>query len=251
MITHSTFASQFAFAPEHTLHIGVERESFLVKQSEIVPAAFEVLKMLPQPRFGYELSACQLEDRIGPCQLAQLPNELKRNDMLAKEALSLLGLRRLFLEVAPDSMPLDHYPSKRYDEIVAKITKERLLAACQVTGTHVHVGMPDADTAIRVHSAVIPYTDELCQMGDHSGGRRLQIYRIMAADYQPIAWRDWDHFEAYAIEHDFANDPRSCWHLIRLSVHGTIEFRMFGSPRSNDDVVNWAERCYSMCRDAL
>lgn len=251
MLTLSTFASQFAFVPEHALHIGVERESFLVQHGEIIPAAFEVLKMLPQPQFGYELSACQLEDRVGPCRLAQLPDELTRNDKLAEEALSLLGLKRLFLEVAPDTMPLDHYPSSRYDRIVESMGPERLLAACQVTGTHIHIGMPDHITALRVYNAVIANVDELCRLGDHSNGRRLQIYQIMAADHLPIAWQSWDHFEAYAAEHQFLNDPRSCWHLIRLSVHGTIEFRMFGSPHSNDEVVTWARNCHSLCQQAL
>lgn len=251
MVVHSTFASQYAFTPELALHVGVERESFLVQDDEIVPAAAEALLKLPQPRFGYELSACQLEDRVGPCQLAQLADELSHNDKLASEALNSLGLARLFLEVAPDTMPLNHFPAERYDKIVEVISRERLLAACQVTGTHIHIGMPDHETALRVYNKVIAHTDELCRIGDHSGGRRLQIYRIMATDCQPIAWDGWDHFESYATEHGFVNDPRSCWHLIRLSLHGTIEFRVFGSPVSNDEVVCWAKRCHSLCKEAL
>ncbi|MEK7498442.1 MAG: hypothetical protein AAB611_01120, partial [Patescibacteria group bacterium] len=40
----------------------------------------------------------------------------------------------------------------------------------------------------------------------------------------------------------FAENPRNCWDLIRISRHGTIEFRMFGVTDHVDEVLMWVSR---------
>ncbi len=245
----TAFAERFKFDPALAYFVGVEREYFITDNGTIVPRAKEVLNLLPQPNFGYELSACQVEDRSGPCPLDELGNRLEENDRLIEKVLATLRLDRGFLEVAPYAMPLDVYPDPtgRYAEITRNMPEEILRAACRVTGTHIHIGMPDHETAVKTYNRVISKTEELCQMGDHTNGERLAIYRIMAPDYVPRNWANWEDFENYALRNGFAEDPRQCWQLIRLSIHGTIEFRMFGSPQSNEEVLKWATVCYQLC----
>jgi len=251
-----TFRDQFEFDAAKALCIGVERERFLTVKGHIAPIAPMVLDALKNVggRFGYELSACQLEDRIGPHRLEDISAALYDNDELIADATCIAGgFDTLFTEVGPEDMPLDVYPDPtgRYQEITRNMPRHILLAACRVIGTHIHIGMPDLETALRVYNAVVPHYVELCERGNGSFGERLAIYRIMAPDYEPKPYRDWEHFAAVASDKGYSEDPRRCWTLIRISKHGTIEFRMFDATSSLFRVVGWARLCYDLCRDAM
>jgi len=281
MLDKRSFTRRFRFDKRKSLYVGVERECFLCDESgKIVPVAPQVLscleKFIPSPScfvgsdswespkdFGYELSACQLESRVGPCRLHRLAQELRSNDkevqvIERKPTHQALGktwpwFSRLFIEVGPEDIPLDVYPdpSGRYKRITKKMPREILLAACRVIGTHVHIGMPDHETALRVYNEVIRDTDMLCEKGDGSNGKRLEIYKVMAKNWNPPFYVDWDSFYQAAVRGGFTEDPRRCWTLIRISVHGTIEFRMFGATASIEKVVSWATLCHSLCKKAM
>ncbi|MDO8571805.1 MAG: hypothetical protein Q7R79_03950 [bacterium] len=249
------FANRFRFNPATTLNVGIERECFLTRgEGNIVPLASDVLRLLSdRQRFGYELSACQLEDRVGPCIIGDLSSQFALNEQEIQRAEAQLGFERLYIEVAPESMPLDVFPDPtgRYQEITTNMPRETLLAACRVAATHIHVGMPSHAVALSVYNMVIKHLDRLCQLGDRSDGQRLQIYHIMAPDYLPRPYADWEKFYEEACEKKFDGDPRRCWHLIRLSVHGTIEFRMFGSTPDVEQIVLWADDCRRLCEEAM
>lgn len=251
------FKNLFTFNRALAWHIGVEREGFLVDaDGQIVPRAHDALTELGQKKhahqYGYELSACQLEDRVGPCELPLIADQLRSNDAVIGAVLDELGLVRRFIEVAPADMPLDVYPdpSGRYAAIAAGMPQATLAAACRVTGTHVHVGMPDHETALRVYNHVIEHTAQLCTVGDGSDGERLRLYRVVKPDPTPRRYDSWEHFHEYAVKDGFADNPRNCWHLIRLSKHGTIEFRMFGATADIGEIVCWATMCRALCRQA-
>lgn len=266
-----SFKSKFRFSTEKAFCLGIEREYFVVdKQGAIVPKAAEVLehihshgwrnqssglfnssRMQPEDLVGYELSACQVETRTKPCKLFELKRYLTWQQKELERSIHECGYKLNSKEVAPNTMPLDIYPdpSGRYTKITANMPKHVLLAACQVIGTHVHVGMPDHETALRVYNGVLPQVPSLCRLGDHTNGKRLRIYRIVAPDCDPKPMASWDEYFALGTEKGFVNNPRSCWTLVRISIHGTIEFRMFGGTRSVDEVVTWAKRCYKLCVD--
>ncbi|MCX6763206.1 MAG: hypothetical protein NTZ97_00515 [Candidatus Moranbacteria bacterium] len=249
------FFKKFNFKENGKLLIGVERECFIVdNQGKIIPYAAEVLKYLPdRTRFGYELSACQLEDRIGPVIISEVRNALLKNERCIAAVENKLDFRRLHIEIAPEDMPLDIFPdpSGRYQKITKNMPINILLAACRVTGTHIHIGMPDYETALAVYNIVINEVDRLCQLGDGSKGERLRIYAQMAPDWQPLPYDGWFGFYEMAKKKGFENDPRKCWSLIRISVHGTIEFRMFGATKNIEVVSQWAEECYRLCKEAM
>lgn len=249
------FLSKFRFLPQYTLMVGVERERFIVNQEgKPQPQAERALALLPKDgRFGYELSACQLEDRVGPLPITEVRRHLRQNDALIRAVLNELGLQYRFCEVAPIDMDTTVFndPTGRYQQIVRRLNNEELLAACRVAATHVHVGMPDMTSALRVYNQVIPHWRELCEVIHHSKGERLSIYRQMAPDYVPRKYESLEAFYGYANTQGFANDPRQNWQLIRLSVHGTIEFRMGGATDSYDEVVAYASACHRLCANAL
>ena len=254
------FRDQFCFSEEKTLCIGIEREFFIANEAgEIVPDAPRIISCLHEQfdtaasPYSYELSACQLETKIGPVPIGSVLDELQLSEerLIRKE--EQLGFRRLHCEVAPDTMPLDVFPdpSGRYAEITGNMPRNVLLAACQIIGTHIHVGMPNHEAALRVYNRVIKHYSNLCKEGDNSNGRRLEIYRIMAPNCEPQPYTSWSHFFESALTQGFDTDPRRCWSLIRISVHGTIEFRMFGTTPSLKRIASWAQRCHDLCKSAL
>lgn len=257
MTSFIEFREKFNFIPENAFKLGLEREFFLADRSgEIVPQAkvvYEELERRWGNLFTYELSACQIESRTQVIPVESLVEYLKECEEKLDNVLSALGLQKLYLEVAPDTMPLDVYPdsSGRYAQISRQMPKEVLLAACQVAGTHVHVGMPDIETALRVYNHVIRYCDELCTMGDGSEGRRLRIYKKVSPDCVPYPYETWQNFYDTAVARGFAEEPRNCWTLIRITKHGTIEFRMFGVTQSIERIAQWAMRCRNLCLRAV
>jgi len=269
------FMDLFQFDPAKVLLVGVEREAFLTNdKGVIIPQAHIVInnarhcgkngkskiptETIPDERFGYELSACQVESRIGPCKLVDLSTELlaiedilKRYLMTANVKVEKLQLSHI--EVGPEDMPLDVYPdpSGRYQEIVKTMPRHVLLAACRVIGTHIHIGMPDHETAMKAYNHVIKKSGWLCSRGNGSFGERLDIYRTVAPDCDPLPYKDWVDFHRVACAKGFDNDPRKCWTLIRISKHGTIEFRMFGATSSIERIVGWVKLCHDLCAEVI
>lgn len=252
--TYENFLESFKFVRRLTGFVGCEREFFLTDlQGNIQPFAEAALSALSSNCYKYELSACQAEMNIGPVAVDDFAHEAELVTSHLK-CLRTIGIGHTFMTVAPENMPLNVYPdpSGRYQRIVANIPRESLLAACRVAGTHVHVGMPDMDTAIRVHARIVEkYYEELCDLGNMSGGERLGIYRKMAPKCDPIPFANSREMHAYYVENGFDEDPRRCWHLIRISVHGTIEFRPFDNTANLGRVETWVRKCHGICMSAM
>jgi len=238
------FLGKFRFQPARAGYMGVEQERFLVyPDGKFAPEAFEFLRSINDERWTQELSACQVESRTRPqCDLAALKLELLENENNGKAVAAGMGLDMVNCEVGAESMPLDVFPNERYRRIVQTISIDRLRAACRVAGTHIHIGFADMDRAIAAYNAFIPHLDELAGLGDHSGGERLRLYKTMAEHWKPMPYKSAKHFFRVASLGGFAENPRNCWQLIRVSIHGTVELRMFGAAVHADEVVSWASR---------
>lgn len=257
--------SRINYNPARRGHVGVEREFFLQKWTRVgngsewggdlhrflpVPRSPDFLAAVNDPAWTYELSACQVEHRTDPfldlgAIRDALANGLKRGRLTAEA----FGLRLAAVEVAPETMPLDIYPhDARYASIAATIPAHVLSTACRVTGTHFHVGCASAEEALAVHNALVPHLDVLAKLGDHSDGERVRLYKMMATNWQPPAYASADHFDAVAREQGFAENLRNCWHLIRISRHGTVELRMFGMTDDVDETVSWIEAVRDILR---
>ncbi|MBI5153190.1 MAG: hypothetical protein HZA36_01895 [Parcubacteria group bacterium] len=243
-IALSEFLGKFDFRDELTGYVGIEREHFLVdRHGVLVPRSKLFLETMDDERWTYELSACQVEDRTRPQkEIGAIKLELLENDNNAVMCARKLGIRVINREVQDVDMPLDVYPDPRYLEIVRNIERERLSAACRVTGTHIHIGVSDMMSAIATYNVLLPYLEELCELGDHSDGERLRLYKTMATSWKPERYKNVHDFLRVAKLRGFAENPRNCWDLIRISRHGTIELRMFGVTEHTDEVLMWVSR---------
>ncbi len=283
-----TFLDQFKFFLNQTMaeliqeghlpphvhrSLGIEREFFLVDGNGCpVPHAVAFLKSMPsaidyqgwfeqglmgmgfilEEPWTYELSACQVEHRTQPCEtIDELRAVLIESTREGHAIADHIGLRLRALEVAPADMPLDVYPDdKRYAHLAETLPRETLRAACRVAGTHIHRECGDIEEAIRVHNALTRSLEEFMRIGDHSHGERLRLYREMAPRWRPPLYESPEHFHAVAHEQGFEDNPRNCWHLIRISRHGTVEVRAFGVTDDIEEIISWAKRVQEIANSA-
>ena len=248
------FLSKFSFKSEMAGFIGIEREHFLVSliDNDYVPQSKTFLETVRNNSWTYELSACQVESRIEPqIDLSAIKMELLANENMGNKVAGKLGLKLWNQEVANIDIPLDVYPNHRYLEISKMISEEKLRAACRVAGTHIHLGVGDINHAIKVNNLLIPHLETLCGLGDHSTGERLRLYRTMAKNWQPIIYQNPEHLFEVAQAEGFVDNPRDCWKLIRISIHGTVELRMFGTTDNIDEILEWVSFVKSVARGVL
>lgn len=250
----SLFFEQFNFDPQKTLFVGIEREAFTSKNGKILPIVPEVLPVINSFKpefqvFGYELSACQIEMKYGPYSHSDVYSGLINAEYERKSFEEKLNFECHFSDTAGQDISLDIYPDPtgRYAAIAKSLSPEVLHAACFVAGTHVHIGMPSADDALRVYNNLCSHVDELTQMGDNSKGERLLYYRLMSKETTPKKHESLQSWFEDSVEKGYSCDPRKCWTLIRISVHGTIEFRMFGSTPDIDKINQWVSVCRNLC----
>jgi len=169
-------------------------------------------------------------------------------EITALPALTLANTLELFSEVNnllvrtfPETIPLTKiFPSDRYRQIKQSVSPEQLLAACRVAGTHVHIGMANLKECITAYNILRKYLDYFCKLGDHSNGERLRLYKTMAKNWVPPEIKDAENFFEIAEKNSFVEDPRNCHWLIRISAHGTVELRMFGSYNYLSEVTDYA-----------
>lgn len=253
-MSKSNFRSLFSFDASKAFEVGVEREMFLLHRSEfdgVKPWAERVLqdKTLRDNlgnRVGYELSACQIETRVGPCSVENLLGELISTQKTVDECLARYSLEASHREVSYH-VPLDVYPDERYLAIVKTMPSKVLHAACSIIGTHIHVGMPDAETALRIYNHAVAYAGKLWSVGDHYNGKRRELYSIVAPNYVAKCFDDWDGFYLDAVEQGYDKDVRKNWREIRISRFGTIEFRMFGATSDAEEIADWGKTCRNIC----
>ncbi|MFC1656754.1 hypothetical protein ACFL14_02240 [Patescibacteria group bacterium] len=236
------FLSRFNFQKDLVGCVGVERERFLINGDlNIVPRAFDFLQLINDfETWTYELSACQVEDRTKPLRsVCQIKEAMFLNEITGLKIAKELGLGFAVYEVAGEKMPLDVYPDPRYLEIKSTITPDRLSAACRVTATHFHIGMPNLLTAIHVSNYLRKYIELFSGIGDHSNGIRLGLYKEMAKDWNPPFYENEEHYFEVARKGGHVSNSRDCWHLIRISKYGTVELRMFGVTEDLDEICSW------------
>ncbi len=243
MNTMEKFLSHFSFSGAMRSYVGIERERFLKNSEGIyVPQAKIFLSEIKDPRWTHELSACQVEDRTDPRDnLLELKYDLIRNTNSGILVAEKMETKLVCEEVASYDMPLDVFPTERYENISRAISTDRLRSACRVAGIHIHIGVGSVKDAISTHNACVEHMEELIHMGDHSSGERIALYKEMAEKWEPPTYENTEHFLETALREGFADDPKRCYHFVRISVHGTVECRMFGITPHEDEIIYWAE----------
>jgi carboxylate-amine ligase len=226
------------FGSSPTLSMGVEEELLLVDDAlRLKPAAEEVLEAVgPDLRDSVttEIFATQIELKTGICRdCGQALGELAR-------------LRRVIIEKGYTLIGAGLHPDDPEDpELVDcrryEIVKEDLVSLLRTPpcGLHVHVGMPDPETAVRVCNALrhhLPLLQALTanspfRQGEDSGlaSARAAVVGSYPRFEMPRAFRDYEDFLRVAdqlIAAAGVDDYTYLWWDLRPHPNlGTVEVR--------------------------
>jgi carboxylate-amine ligase len=241
---------QTAFGSSRPYSIGVEEELFLVDpvSGEALDAADAVLDRLgptPGGRVEPELHACMVELITDPCPTAG-------------QALGVLAaLRGAVLATGVGLLGAGTHPSQREGES-AITEKERYelirrklgdAVATPVAGMHIHIGMPDAEAAIRAYNGLRRHLPLLQALGANSPFRHGRDTGLQSArevtmrgwprSGVPPALADLDEFWARAERLAAAADVTDyTWFWWKLRPHprlGTVELRALDAQSSVGD----------------
>jgi carboxylate-amine ligase len=253
-----------AFGSSTPFSLGVEEELFLVDPATgaQIDASYAVLERIG-PVDGTverELHACQVELITGVCATA------------GEATATLRRLRRAVTGTGAGLLGAGMHPAA--DEGEAEITdKERYAhirhllgdaVADPTGGLHVHVGMPDADTAIRAFNALRRHLPLLQALGANSPFRHGRDTGLASArevtirgwprSGVPRAMRDYEDFcTSSALLSEAADVPDYTWFWWKLRPHprlGTVEIRALDAQTSLDDLSALVALTHCLARHA-
>lgn len=257
-------AGEHRFGSEKPFSIGVEEELFLVDpvtgaQANSSGAVLERLGVL-DGQVERELHACQVELISGV-------------HVSAGEAVRELSqLRRAVVGTGAGILGAGTHP--RAEEGDAEITdKERYerihfllgdAALTPVAGLHIHVGMPDAETAIQVFNGLrrdLPLLQALAANSPFRHGRdtglasaREVTLRGWPRSGAPRAMRDFEDFCGMAEQLTRAADvPDYTWFWWKIRPHprlGTVEIRALDAQTRPEDTAALVALVHCLARDA-
>jgi carboxylate-amine ligase len=217
------------------LSIGIEEELLLVDREtlDLVPAFEQVVVGEPDPRIKPELFACLLEIATRPTESVE--HALRELVELRREVLDRAerhGLTAIASGTHPTASTVDQMilPYERYERIRAQLGEK--LTTQVVCGIHVHVALPDAETALHAFEGVVPWLPTLLALsanspfadGTPTGLRstRAQRLLLLPTGGTPPPLPDWSAWERATA----GDDTRRHWDAWPRPEHGTLEVRV-------------------------
>jgi carboxylate-amine ligase len=153
-----------------------------------------------------------------------------------------------------------HFPSERYRLIAAEM--RGLQARTPTCALHVHVGMPDAEAAIRAFNGMrahLPLLQALAANSPFWYGRdsglasaRAQVFRALPRSEIPPAFASFDEYaervEALAASGGMPNYTFVWWDIRPHPILGTLEIRAMDSQSSLGSVAGLAALVHALAR---
>jgi carboxylate-amine ligase len=256
--------SEHAFGSSDPYTVGIEEELFLVDPvtGTQTNAADAVLARL-------EGNAGNVERELHACQVELITPVCGR---VAEAVETLSGLRGEVLGTGAGLIGSGTHPSAAEGEaeITDKERYERIrdllgdAVATPVGGLHIHIGMPDPDTAIRAFNGLRRHLPLLQALGANSPFRHGRDTGLASA--REVSVRGWPRSgvpRAMADYEDFlavtrllvraADVPDYTWFWWKLRPHprlGTVEVRALDAQSSLEDVATLAALTHCLAREA-
>jgi len=255
------------FGASDDFALGVEEELILVDRDTyaLEHSAVEVLERLDvPPEEGAALpeafaALIELTTPVSPDAgeaVASLAN-LRRH-------VRSVGATTMGVGMHPDGAFGDvvHYPSERYRLIGSEM--RGLMLRTPTAALHVHIGMPDADVAIRAYNGLrahLPLLQALAANSPfwhgHDSGlatARAQVFRGLPRSEIPAAFGSFDEYvesvEALAAAGQLPDYTFLWWDIRLHPVLGTLEVRAMDCQSSLSDVAALAGLVHALTRRA-
>lgn len=246
--------------------LGLEEELLLVDPAPphgLAHVAEEAMRAieLPQGRAGHEAYAAEVELRTPVCAgVGEAITALRE----ARAAVLAAGYTMAGAGLHPEGAWGDArlVDEPRYQRVEDDM--RGLIRRTPECALHVHVGMPDAETAIRVFNRLrhwLPLLQALAAnspfwFGGDSGlaSARWAIVRAYPGRGIPAALRDWAHWEetmaAARAAGGFADYTHVWWDVRLHPRHGTVEVRELDAQAPLDHVAAVAGLIHALARHA-
>jgi carboxylate-amine ligase len=253
---------EHAFGNGEPFRIGIEDELFLLDSGgALAPVAAELLPRLdlPEGLAGHELFAAELELRSPPSRTAAEAVEALRR---GRAAVAEAGAHPMAAGLHPAAAfgDAEHTDLPRYAGVGAEL--RGLLRRTPECALHVHVGMPDAETAIRVANGLRTHLPLLSGLAANSpfwhgvdsglASARAALVRAYPGRGVPRAYRDFADYE-HALETTLRaagmEDRTQLWWDVRPHPrHGTVEVREMDAQTELRDVLPLAALVQCLAR---
>jgi carboxylate-amine ligase len=255
-----------------SLTVGVEEELWIMDAEtlELVPAVTELVAAAEERTLP---GALKTELHASVVELAT-----HKSDSPEQAIERLLELRRAAAEIAagngrrvaasgsyPTSVPSEQpiAPVGRYRDFVEYAGPSARRQG--VSGLHVHVGMPDADTCFRVMETILPWLPLVLALsanspyleGQDTGMQsiRAEILGILPRHGAPPAFRgypEWERFIERMAATGIAADYTSFWWDVRLHPRfGTLEVRAPDQATSVESSAALVRLIHDLCAWAI
>ncbi len=246
-------------AEQDSFTVGVEEEFLLIDPDtgKLQPAAEEVVPTAEEEAgegedVESEFKRSQLETATPPCHsLGELRDELVelRRDVI--DAAQRSGYRIGAAGTHPyanrgggDVTPKESYLG--LERQYQRLAREKVICGC-----HVHVGMPDRDTAVHTLNRVRPWLSPILALAANSpfwaeedtgyASFRTEIWRRWPTACTPAAFRSRDEYEALVdllLKTESIDDPaRIFWDVRPSPRFETLEFRLTDVCLTVDEAV--------------
>jgi carboxylate-amine ligase len=242
---------RFGSSPAFT--VGVEEELFLVDPSthEVARVTDAVLARLPRFTRGQVLGEmCDgVIELVTPiCRDAAEAAERLRALRAAVNGSGDTALMGVGVHPVAEHGDVVHRPGRHYVAVAADTRS--LLRRSAYCGLHVHVGMPDPETAVAAFNGMRKWVPVLQAISANSpfwygrdsglASSRAVLCHSLPRTRVPGAFRDWDHYQRTVQELIVAGELDgigSIWWDVRLHPgHGTLEVRLADAQSSLADV---------------
>jgi carboxylate-amine ligase len=253
---------EHAFGRGEPFRIGIEDELFLLDEDGgLAPVAAEVLARLdlPEGLAGHELFAAELELRSPPSRTAAEAVEVLRR---GRAMVAAVGATPMAAGLHPAAAFGDavHTDLPRYARVGGEM--RGLMRRTPECALHVHVGMPDAETAIRVTNGLRIHLPLLAGLAANSpywhgadsglASARAAVVRAYPGRGVPRAYRDFADYE-HALETTLRaagmEDRTQLWWDVRPHVAlGTVEVREMDAQTELRDVLPLAALVHCLAR---
>jgi carboxylate-amine ligase len=254
------------FDPAAGWTVGVEEELMLVDEQtyDLVPAASQVLARLSgsEPQAPKrELFASMIETTTGVCGSAAEAAERMRAERARVRALAAEdGLLVLAAGSHPFAIPEDQ-PITDEPTYLEFVRFSGPVARRQgVCGLHVHVGMPDGDTALRALAAVLPWLPVLLAVsanspffrGQETGflSTRAEVLLTLPRSGAPPelgSFAEWESLMRRWVAAGAVRRFTSAWWDARINPElGTLELRIADQPTDVDTAARFVAALYDL-----
>lgn len=250
-------STELNFRPSGGLTVGVELELQLIDPTtrELAPGAMRLLDACKEEKLSGvdgEFLLCMVEVKSDVCRdVTEVKNTFVPLLNRVRSIAHSLGYDVTSGGTHPFARPLAAvvHPDARYQ----KIQRKQGWSAYQeaIFGLHVHVGVPDANQAIRVSNYLSRYLPHLLALSanspfwegidTHYASSRVRMFHPGAHVGIPPqfkAWRDFAKFvESLRTVGVIEGTKDLYWDIRPRGEYGTLEFRIFDAPPTVDHLL--------------